>query len=92
MLAVWNLEILYDANAGGDSLKGADVDKRPAGMSGLYPSAETRSGSCSLSTEQTSTDGWDRRSGPEPLDYDTHGKFYVMDGPTWDGYYEFPPR
>jgi hypothetical protein len=33
--------------------------------------------------------GW---SGPEPLDYGTHGKFYVMDGPTWDGYHEFPPR
>jgi hypothetical protein len=33
--------------------------------------------------------GW---SGPEPLDYGTHGKFYVMDGPTWDNYREFPPR
>ena len=33
--------------------------------------------------------GW---SGPEPLDYGTHGKFYVMDGPTWDGYHEFPRR
>ena len=34
MLAVWNLEILYDANARGDSLKGADMDKRPGYMPG----------------------------------------------------------
>src|SRR5215213_3853538 len=26
------------------------------------------------------------------LGYGTHGKFYVMDGPTWDNYYEFQPR
>ena len=42
-----------------------------------------------LTFDETDFYGW---SGPEPLDYGTHGKFYVMDGPTWDGYYEFPPR
>jgi hypothetical protein len=26
------------------------------------------------------------------LGYGTHGNFVVMDGPTWDNYYEFPPR
>ena len=26
------------------------------------------------------------------LGYGTHGNFVVMDGPTWEGYYEFPPR
>ena len=26
------------------------------------------------------------------LSYGTHGNFVVMDGPTWDDYYEFPPR
>jgi hypothetical protein len=26
------------------------------------------------------------------LGYGTHGNFVVMDGPTWDDYYEFPPR
>jgi hypothetical protein len=26
------------------------------------------------------------------LGYGTHGNFVVMDGPTWKGYYEFPPR
>jgi hypothetical protein len=30
--------------------------------------------------------------GAEMLGYGTHGEFYVMDGPTWEGYYEFPPR
>jgi hypothetical protein len=35
--------------------------------------------------------GWNS-DGTPILDYGTHGKFYVMDGPTWDGYYEFPPR
>ena len=42
-----------------------------------------------LTFDGTDFYGW---TGPEPLDYGTHGKFYVMDGPTWDGYYEFPPR
>ena len=42
-----------------------------------------------LTFDGTDYYGW---TGPEPLDYGTHGKFYVMDGPTWDGYYEFPPR
>jgi hypothetical protein len=42
-----------------------------------------------LTFDVTDFYGW---TGPEPLDYGTHGKFYVMDGPTWDGYYEFPPR
>jgi hypothetical protein len=42
-----------------------------------------------LTFDGTDFYGW---SGPEPLDYGTHGKFYVMNGPTWDGYYEFPPR
>jgi hypothetical protein len=41
-----------------------------------------------LTFDETDFYGW---SGPEPLDYGTHGKFYVMDGPTWDSYYEFPP-
>jgi hypothetical protein len=26
------------------------------------------------------------------LGYGTHGNFVVMDGPTWEGYHEFPPR
>jgi len=26
------------------------------------------------------------------LGYGTHGNFVVMDGPTWEDYYEFPPR
>jgi hypothetical protein len=26
------------------------------------------------------------------LGYGTHGNFVVMDGPAWEGYYEFPPR
>ena len=26
------------------------------------------------------------------LGYGTHGNFVVMDGPTWEGYYEFRPR
>jgi hypothetical protein len=26
------------------------------------------------------------------LGYGTHGNFVVMDGPTWEGYYEFQPR
>jgi hypothetical protein len=26
------------------------------------------------------------------LGYGTHGNFVVMDGPTWENYYEFPPR
>jgi hypothetical protein len=42
-----------------------------------------------LTFDGTDFYGW---TGPEPLDYGTHGKFYVMDGPTWDGYHEFPPR
>jgi len=42
-----------------------------------------------LTFDGTDFYGW---TGPEPLDYGTHGKFYVMDGPTWDGYHEFPRR
>jgi hypothetical protein len=30
--------------------------------------------------------------GPEMLGYGTHGDFYVMDGPTWENYYDFRPR
>jgi hypothetical protein len=26
------------------------------------------------------------------LGYGTHGNFVVMDGPTWEGHYEFRPR
>jgi hypothetical protein len=34
--------------------------------------------------------GWDP-DGKPILDYGTHGNFIVMDGPIWDGYYEFEP-
>jgi hypothetical protein len=44
-----------------------------------------------LTFDDTHFYGWDQNGTPI-LDYGTHGKFYVMDGPTWDGYYEFPPR
>ncbi len=26
------------------------------------------------------------------LGHGMHGNFIVMNGPTWEGYYEFPPR
>jgi hypothetical protein len=47
-----------------------------------------------LTFDGTDFYGWPGPEPPdyEPLDYGTHGKFYVLDGPTWDGYYEFPPR
>ena len=44
-----------------------------------------------LTFDGTDFYGWDQNGRPI-LDYGTHGKFYVMDGPTWDGYHEFPPR
>ena len=44
-----------------------------------------------LTFDGTDFYGWDSVGTPI-LDYGTHGKFYVMDGPTWDGYHEFPPR
>jgi hypothetical protein len=44
-----------------------------------------------LTFDDTHFYGWDQNGTPI-LDYGTHGKFYAMDGPTWDGYYEFPPR
>jgi hypothetical protein len=44
-----------------------------------------------LTFDGTDFYGWDQKGNPI-LDYGTHGKFYVMDGPTWDGYHEFPPR
>jgi hypothetical protein len=44
-----------------------------------------------LTFDGTDFYGWDS-DGTPILDYGTHGKFYVMDGPTWDGYHEFPRR
>ena len=44
-----------------------------------------------LTFDGTDFYGWNP-DGTPILDYGTHGKFYVMDGPTWDGYHEFPPR
>ena len=39
-----------------------------------------------LTFDGTAFYGW---TGQEPLDYGTHGDFYVMDGPTWERYSEF---
>jgi hypothetical protein len=44
-----------------------------------------------LTFDGTDFYGWDQNGTPI-LDYGTHGKFYVMDGPTWDSYHEFPPK
>jgi hypothetical protein len=44
-----------------------------------------------LTFDGTDFYGWNS-DGTPILDYGTHGKFYVLDGPTWDNYLEFPPR
>jgi hypothetical protein len=77
----------YDSNARGNKLKGARVDKEPTGMPGVGENTKW----IMLTFDGTDFYGWDQNGRPI-LDYGTHGKFYVMDGPTWDGYHEFPPR
>jgi len=90
----------YDPNARGNNLKGARVDKGPAGildagtlahpMVTPLPLGEDTKW-IMLTFDGTDFYGWNP-DGTPILDYGTHGKFYVMDGPTWDGYHEFPPR